>query len=276
MDYRGGVKPRGPINVRCSIFYEILPIRDWAFGHLNNGHWFISRTQAWAISAKDWDVAFFQWIIAWYVRKKIGVGKCWGSLHSWNASFDGGGTMWRRNRINPNTTKGRILWINGYFRWHFITVGVELVVHFPQQMRCYEKKSKESVWVDVRYRISVGVVSGSAALASPPLPPDSRALRSNLKSASDIFATRARGSCGVDPGPVRLRIATLPVWFMGDWLYGVRKRLVFVQFLMFSTFAMQRFTVWTVWGGATDLALIRPRKGSLGAAVFEGMAPSSA
>ena len=59
-----------------------------------------------------------------------------------------------------------------------------------------------------RYRI----VSGSAALASPPLPPDSKALRSE----SDIFATRARGFCGVDPGPVRLRIATLSVSPMGD------------------------------------------------------------
>ena len=96
--------------------------------------------------------------------------------------------------------------------------------------------------MDVRYRISGGVVSGSAALASPPPRPDSKALRSE----SDIFATRARGSCGVDPGPVGLRIATLPSSSMGDWLYGVRKRLVLVRSLMFSTFAMLRFTALAV------------------------------
>ena len=66
--------------------------------------------------------------------------------------------------------------------------------------------------MDVRYRISGGVVSGSAALASPPLRPDSKVLRSK----SDIFATRARGSRGVDPGSVRLRIVTLPASCMGD------------------------------------------------------------
>ena len=138
--------PRVPINVGFSIFNNILPIRDWwSFhlndGHLNNGHWLI-RTQAWAISAKDWDMTFFHWSIAWYVSKKIGVSKFWGSLHSRNASFDGGGTMWRRNRISPNTTKGRLLWINGHFRWHFIFVSVEQIVHFPQKLRRYEKKSK--------------------------------------------------------------------------------------------------------------------------------------
>ena len=25
--------------------------------------------------------------------------------------------MWRRNRISSDTTKERLLWINGYFRW---------------------------------------------------------------------------------------------------------------------------------------------------------------
>ena len=93
--------------------------------------------------------------------------------------------------------------------------------------------------MDVRYRIPVSV---SAALSSPPLSLDSMALRSE----SDIFATRARGSCDVDPGPVRLRIATLSSSDMGDWLYVVRKRLELVQFLMFSAFAMQRFTALVV------------------------------
>ena len=75
--------------------------------------------------------------------------------------------------------------------------------------------------MDVRYRIFGGVanVSGSAALARSPLPSDSKALRSE----SDIFATRAMGSCGVDPGPVRLKIATLSASSLGDCLYGVRK-----------------------------------------------------
>ena len=127
--------------------------------------------------------------------------------------------------------------------------------------------------MDVPYRIPGGVVSGSAALASPPLLPDSKALLSD----SDIFATSTRGSCGVDPGPVLLRIVILSVSSMGDWLYDVRKRLVLSRFLMFSKFAMQRFTVPAVRGGGTDVNLMRPRKGSPGeTGVFEGSAPSSA
>ena len=52
--------------------------------------------------------------------------------------------------------------------------------------------------MDILYRISGDVVSGSAVLASPYLPSDSKALCSDF----DIFATSARGSCGVDPGSV--------------------------------------------------------------------------
>ena len=99
--------------------------------------------------------------------------------------------------------------------------------------------------MDVQYRISGGVVwfvSDSAALASPFLPPDSKALRSE----SDIFATRAKGSCGMDPGPVRWKIVTLSASPMGDWLHGVRKRLVLVGSWIFSTFAMLRFTALVV------------------------------
>jgi hypothetical protein len=124
--------------------------------------------------------------------------------------------------------------------------------------------------MDVRYWISVGFISDSA-LVSSPLLPDSKALRSEI----EIFATSARGSCGVDPGPVRLRV-TLSASAMGDWLYGVRKRLVLVGFLTSSTFSILCFTALMVWGGGTDVALKRPRKGSPGAAgVFEGIAPSS-
>ena len=123
--------------------------------------------------------------------------------------------------------------------------------------------------MDVRYLI---IVSGSASLASPPLLLDSKALR----SVSDIFATSARGSCGVDPGPVSLRIVILSASSMVDWLYSVRKRLVLSRSLMFSTFAMLRFTALAVRGGGTDVALMRPREGSPGArVVFEGIAPSS-
>ena len=126
--------------------------------------------------------------------------------------------------------------------------------------------------MDVRYRISGVSVSGTAALASPSLPSDSKALRSE----SDIFATRARGSCGVDPGPVPLRITTLSALRMGVLLYGVRKRLVLSPSVMFSSVAMVHFTVSAIRGGGTDLALIRPRKGSPGVGVLEGIAPSSA
>ena len=51
---------------------------------------------------------------------------------------------------------------------------------------------------------------------------------------------KARGSCGVDPGPVQLRV-TLSSSPMGDWLYGVRKRLVLVPSSMFSASAMLSF-----------------------------------
>ena len=92
--------------------------------------------------------------------------------------------------------------------------------------------------MDVPYRIPGGVVSGSAVFASPTLLPDSK----SLLSESDIFAMSARGSCGVDPGPAPL--VSLSVSSIGDWLYDVRKRLVFSRSLMFSHFAMLRFTVW--------------------------------
>ena len=94
--------------------------------------------------------------------------------------------------------------------------------------------------MDVQYRIfEFGVVSGSAP-SSLPLAPDSKAL-------PEIFATNARGSCGVDPGPVvRLRAVTLSASPKGDGLYGVRKRLVFERSSMFSTFAMLSFTALAV------------------------------
>ena len=50
--------------------------------------------------------------------------------------------VWRRNGISPDTTKGRFLWIKGYFRWYLTTNSVEQIVHFPRQSRCYEKKSR--------------------------------------------------------------------------------------------------------------------------------------
>ena len=75
------------------------------------------------------------------------------------------------------------------------------------------------------------VVSGSVAFASPTL------LDSNsLLSESGIFATSARGYSGVDPGPAPL--VSLSVLSIGDWLYGVRKRLVLSRSLMSSHFAM--------------------------------------
>ena len=83
----------------------------------------------------------------------------------------------------------------------------------PPTVEMLPKESRK-VLMDVRYRIFGDVVSlaGSAALAGPPLPLDSKALRSE----SDIFATRAKGSCGVDPGPVRLRMVILTALPMGD------------------------------------------------------------
>ena len=78
----------------------------------------------------------------------------------------------------------------------------------------------------------------------------------------------------MDPGPVP---STFSVSSIGDWLHGVRKRVVLLRSMMFSTFAMLCFTVLAVRGGGTDITLMRPTKGSLGAiGVFEGIAPSSA
>ena len=62
-------------------------------------------------------------------------------------------------------------------------MGVELIVHFPQQLSVI--KGKEDCKMDVPYLIPGGVVPGSAALASPPLLPDSK----SLLSESDIQPT---------------------------------------------------------------------------------------
>ena len=68
--------------------------------------------------------------------------------------------------------------------------------------------------MNVRYRIFGGVTvsSGSAVLASSLLRSDSKALRSE----SEIFATRAKGSCDLEPGPVQLKIGTISASPMGD------------------------------------------------------------
>jgi hypothetical protein len=75
----------------------------------------------------------------------------------------------------------------------------------------------------VQYRVfeEVVLVASSEILVRLFLS-DSKTLRSEFVS----FASRAKGSCGNDPGPEWLRIVTLSVSSMGDWLDGVRKRLV--------------------------------------------------
>ena len=122
--------------------------------------------------------------------------------------------------------------------------------------------------MDVPYWIPGCVVSGFAA----PLPSDSIALRSE----SGIFATSATGADAEDPRPVPLRLVNLSASSMGDLLYGVRKIAVFSRSLMFSTFAMLRFTALALRGGGTNLVTIRPVKGSSGlTGVFEKIDPSS-
>ena len=110
--------------------------------------------------------------------------------------------------------------------------------------------------MNLPYRISGSVMLDSAAFASPPLLSDSKA----LLSESDIFATSARGSCDVDPGPVPSRMVILSALPIGDLLNDVRNREVLVPFLMFSTFAMPHFTPLALRGGGTDLTLMRPTK----------------
>jgi hypothetical protein len=121
-----------------------------------------------------------------------------------------------------------------------------------------------------------GVVLGSTVRVLPNMPPSPNPDPKALRSESASFATRARGSCGNNPGPVWSRIVTFPALSIGDWLYGVRKRVQRVRWLIFSDFPRQRFKEFTLCGGGTDLALIRPKKGSSVANVFEGIAPSSA
>ena len=129
--------------------------------------------------------------------------------------------------------------------------------------------------MDAPYLTSGDVESGSAALVSPlqVLPSVSKALRSE----TDIFATSARGSCGMDPGPIPLRIVIFSASSIGDSLYSEGKRVVLARSLMFSTFEILCFTVLTVRGGGTELDLMRPKKGSpASTGVLEGIAPSSA
>ena len=182
---RSSQAPRVPKNVCCqySMFNDILPIRDY----LNNGHWLI-WAQAWAISAVDWDGTFIQRRIGRYVRKNISIDKCWGFLHSRNASFDGSETVGRYNRIGPNATNRRFPGIKEYFGWYFNIVGENLIVHFPQKSIFYKKR--EENLMDIQYLIPGDDVLGPASSTSLP---DSKALRSE----SDIFATSARGFWGV-------------------------------------------------------------------------------
>ena len=104
--------------------------------------------------------------------------------------------------------------------------------------------------MDIRYQIcaSGGVVLSSSELTAippdfsgsataPPLLSDIKVHRS--KSEIGVFEMKARGSCGVDPGPVRLRV-TLSA-SMGDWLYRVRKRVVPTKSSMFSTYGFYTF-----------------------------------
>ena len=108
--------------------------------------------------------------------------------------------------------------------------------------------------MNVRYWISEDVLlSGSAEFSGLSIPPDSKARRVESgmdvpsdskmrRSESKISATKARGSCGVDPGPARLRIVSLSASRIGNLLYGEMKRLVLARSLILSIFAMVRFT----------------------------------
>ena len=146
--------------------------------------------------------------------------------------------IWCQLCSSLDTTKGTLLRINTYFPWHFIITDLEQIVHFPQHSRCYEKKSRIDIW----YCISGSVVSGSADSQVNPLPPNSKVLRLE----TNICATMARASCGMDSRPVQLRIVILSASAMGEWLCCVRKRQVFVGSLNPSTFEMLRFTALVV------------------------------
>jgi hypothetical protein len=139
------------------------------------------------------------------------------------------------------------------------------------------KSCHRNIGADSQYRISVGDVSFSKELAV-------RSGSNSICGGGDVLARserdnctrRATCSCGMNPGPLWLRTIILLLSFIGDWLDRVRKRLVGVLLSMFSDFARQRLTEATVCGGATCVALTRPRNGSLGdAGFFEKTAPSS-
>jgi hypothetical protein len=118
--------------------------------------------------------------------------------------------------------------------------------------------------VDVRYRTSPEVVPDSKLTAIPAL----HLLSKTLRSESDGFTRRATGSCAVHPGPAPSRILTFLESRIGDLLVGVRKRRVCIVSLISSNVARRRLTEATVWGGAMDVAVTRPVKGSSGIAGF--------
>ena len=200
-----------PINLCCVIFNDILPIQEWLNngidGYLNNTYWLI-WTQAQAISMKDWNGALFQWVS----HDTSAQGLCWGSAHHHIVLPPSNDAFWEwrehcfeyEEKISPclknivwcglcsslDTTKGMLLRINTYFLWHFIITDLEQIVHFPQHLRLYEKKNR----IDVQYRISGSVVSGSADLQVNPLPSNSKV----LCSETNICATTARAFCGMN------------------------------------------------------------------------------
>ena len=119
------------------------------------------------------------------------------SPHSWNASFDGNGTMWGHDWIGLDTIKGRFFWIESYFRWQFIIVGVEQIVHFSQSRKFGCLVQKKSRRVLNRRTISDLRVWSCIRLQHSQVHPSHRIPRLFLKN----FPTKARGSRGVGPGP---------------------------------------------------------------------------
>ena len=148
------------------------------------------------MSTKDWDGAFFQWSMACRVRREKSTCESAGFSLEMHRLMEVSTPNWFSElaSIRPR----RLLSMNGYSPWHFIIVGIELKVSFKSSVVNKTRKALNGRTISDPWKCSIS----SAALASPLLLPDSKSFLSD----SDIFAASARGSCGVDPCPIRLRI----------------------------------------------------------------------
>lgn len=97
----------------------------------------------------------------------------------------------------------------------------------------------------------------------------------NESSARDL-TTSAKGSSGMNPGPVLATIDTRPFSSIGDWLEGDRNKLARLGSRMLSTVQRRLFIERGLGGGGTELDWIRAREDSRGSmGCLDTIPPSS-